>query len=111
MVVLPAVNSKPKDDLNLWTASLGDLDWTYIERPTQREMDVLSKKYTFLHPLNLEDCLSRIQRPKVDEYDEHLFMVLHFPVFDKEINAAFGITKNFSDSQVIILILHQFKEF
>ncbi|MBF8265968.1 MAG: magnesium transporter [Dehalococcoidia bacterium] len=84
MVVLPAVNDKPKGELNLWTASLGDLDWTYIERPTQREMDVLSKKYTFLHPLNLEDCLSRIQRPKVDEYDEHLFMVLHFPVFDKE---------------------------
>ncbi len=84
MVVLPAVNDKPKGDLNLWTASLGDLDWTYIEKPTQREMEVLSKKYTFLHPLNLEDCLSRIQRPKVDEYDEHLFMVLHFPVFDKE---------------------------
>ena len=83
MAVLPAINGKSRGDLNLWTANFGDLDWTYIERPTQREMDVLSKKYNFLHPLNIEDCLSRIQRPKIDEYDEHLFMVLHFPVFDK----------------------------
>jgi magnesium transporter len=33
--------------------------------------------------LNLEDCLSKIERPKIDEYDDHLFIVMHFPVFDK----------------------------
>ena len=35
-------------------------------------------------PLDLDDCLSRIQRPKIDEYKEYLFLVLHFPVFNKE---------------------------
>ena len=37
------------------------------------------------HPLDLEDVLSKRQRPKVDEYDDYLFIVLHFPRYDKEI--------------------------
>src|SRR5581483_10021671 len=43
------------------------------------------------HPLDLEDVLSKRQRPKIDEYPEYLFAVLHFPVYDKTIqrlNAA-----------------------
>ena len=35
------------------------------------------------HALDLEDVLSRNQRPKIDEYDDYLFIVLHFPVFDR----------------------------
>jgi magnesium transporter len=43
------------------------------------------------HPLDLEDVLSKRQRPKVDEYPDYLFVVLHFPVYDKAVqrlNAA-----------------------
>ena len=43
------------------------------------------------HPLDLEDVLSKRQRPKVDEYPDYLFGVLHFPVYDKAVqrlNAA-----------------------
>ncbi|MHB1242972.1 MAG: magnesium transporter CorA family protein, partial [Gaiellaceae bacterium] len=41
--------------------------------------------------LAVEDVLSKRQRPKIDEYPEYLFFVLHFPVYDKAIqrlNAA-----------------------
>src|SRR5581483_1428783 len=37
------------------------------------------------HPLDYEDVLSRNQRPKIDEYENYLFIVLHFPVFDKNV--------------------------
>jgi magnesium transporter len=43
------------------------------------------------HPLDYEDVFSRNQRPKIDEYDDYLFIVLHFARFDKQIgrlNAA-----------------------
>jgi magnesium transporter len=45
------------------------------------------------HPLDIEDILSKRQRPKVDEYaeDGYIFAVLHFPVYDKAVqrlNAA-----------------------
>ena len=36
-------------------------------------------------PLDLEDVLSRNQRPKIDEYPDYLFIVLHFPVFDRAV--------------------------
>ena len=36
-------------------------------------------------PLDLEDVMSRNQRPKIDEYPDYLFIVLHFPIFDKQV--------------------------
>lgn len=35
-----------------------------------------------LHPLALEDALHRGQRPKAEEYADHAFVVLQYPVFD-----------------------------
>jgi len=61
----------------------GDLNWVNIESPTEQETEYLAQNYPF-HPLDLDDCLSRIQRPKMDEYKDYLFLVFHFPVFNKE---------------------------
>jgi magnesium transporter len=57
------------------------LRWVKIERPTALEQTWLEEHFDF-HPLDLEDVLSRNQRPKIDTYDDYLFIVLHFPVFD-----------------------------
>ena len=69
--------------LNIERATWGELTWINIEQPTEQETEYLAKNYPF-HPLDLDDCLSRIQRPKIDVYDEYLFLVFHFPVFSKE---------------------------
>ncbi|HVG89628.1 MAG: magnesium/cobalt transporter CorA [Gaiellales bacterium] len=64
--------------------------WLNIEEPTAVETAWLAEHFEF-HELDLEDVLSTRQRPKIDEYDEYLFMVLHLPRFDKSIgrlNAA-----------------------
>ena len=61
----------------------GKLTWIYMEKPTTEEVNFLARHFNF-HPLNLDDVLSRVQRPKIDEYEDHLFIVLHFPVFDKK---------------------------
>ena len=53
-------------------------------------MELLADRFGW-HPLDLEDVLSRRQRPKVDEYPDYLFGILHFPVYDKSVqrlNAA-----------------------
>jgi magnesium transporter len=60
----------------------GRLTWYYIEKPTEREVQYLADNFHF-HTLALDDVLSRVQRPKIDDYDTYLFIVLHFPVFDK----------------------------
>ncbi|MDZ4230318.1 MAG: CorA family divalent cation transporter, partial [Dehalococcoidales bacterium] len=69
--------------LNLESVTWGGLTWIDIDRPTARETEYLAQNYPF-HPLDLDDCLSRIQRPKIDEYDDYLFLVFHFPLFNQE---------------------------
>src|SRR5262245_13714347 len=66
------------------------LTWVHLDAPTGDEAAQLAERFGW-HPLDLEDVLSKRQRPKVDEYPEYLFSVLHFPAYDKTIqrlNAA-----------------------
>jgi len=66
------------------------LRWINIERPRAVDLAWLAERFDF-HPLDYEDVSSRNQRPKVDEYDDYLFIVLHFPRYDKSVgrlNAA-----------------------
>src|SRR2546423_3990670 len=66
------------------------LRWIKVERPRAVDQAWLEERFDF-HPLDYEDVLSRNQRPKVDEYDDYLFIVLHFPRYDKTVgrlNAA-----------------------
>ena len=74
---------KEEQQLNLESLTWGDLTWVNIESPTENETEYLAQNYKF-HPLDLDDCLSRIQRPKIDEYKDYLFLVFHFPVFNIE---------------------------
>src|SRR3712207_5319035 len=66
------------------------LRWINIEHPRPIDRAWIEEHFSF-HPLDYEDVFSRNQRPKVDEYDDYLFVVLHFPRYDKKIgrlNAA-----------------------
>lgn len=56
--------------------------WIDIADPTLHDVGILRRFYPDLHPLNLEDVLSSIERPKIDEQDEYIFVVMHFPLFD-----------------------------
>src|SRR5438270_4525770 len=64
----------------------GGLTWIHLDAPTADEANMLADRFGW-HPLDIEDVLSKRQRPKIDEYadDGYLFAVLHFPVYDKAI--------------------------
>jgi len=53
---------RKEEELNMESVTWGDLTWVNIEGPTERETEYLAQHYPF-HPLDLDDCLSRIQRP------------------------------------------------
>jgi magnesium transporter len=57
------------------------LRWVKIDHPGATEQAWLEENFHF-HALDFEDVLSRNQRPKIDRYEDYLFIVLHFPVFD-----------------------------
>jgi magnesium transporter len=70
--------------------SADGLTWVHGERPGSLEVAYLAERFGF-HELDIEDVLSKRQRPKIDEYPDYLFVVLHFPIYDKSVrrlNAA-----------------------
>ena len=79
-----------RDEPRVEVVEAPGLRWINIERPRPVDQAWLEERFDF-HPLDYEDVFSRNQRPKVDEYDEYLFIVLHFPRYDKTVarlNAA-----------------------
>ena len=54
----------------------GTLRWIDIERPDAAMLEDLRAPFN-LHPLAIEDCLTFGQRPKLEEYPGHLFVVIH----------------------------------
>ncbi len=57
------------------------LTWVHLERIDADTLQELAHRFGW-HELDQEDVLSKRQRPKLDEYADYLFVVLHFPVYD-----------------------------
>ena len=64
------------------TIQHGSLKWEHITNPTEDDFRYLLEDFNF-HPLDIDDCRGTNQRPKIDEYDDYYFLILHFPYFDK----------------------------
>src|SRR6476659_7633059 len=85
---LPALSPAPV--VQELTAS--GLTWANVVSPDVATAQELAERFGF-HPLDVEDIVSKRQRPKVDDYEEdgYLFAVLHFPIYDNQVqrlNAA-----------------------
>jgi magnesium transporter len=67
------------------------LTWVNVVAPEVAAANRLAERFGW-HPLDVEDIVSKRQRPKVDDYEEdgYLFTVLHFPVYDKTIQRLNG---------------------
>jgi len=68
------------DDLSIRSESF---TWTNIDKLDADLLQSLKTSYPF-HDLDIEDCLSKTQIPKIDEYHDYLFIILHFPRYLKE---------------------------
>lgn len=68
--------------LNVRSITYNGLTWVDIIHPGEAEVEWLRRNYGF-HPLHLDDTLSKIQRPKIDDTDDYTFIVMHFPVYSK----------------------------
>jgi magnesium transporter len=92
MPSLPRIRSRTRDAREVVApparqpaeVSAHGLTWVHLDSPTKDEATALAERFGW-HPLDVEDVLSKRQRPKVDEYDDYRFVVLHFPVYDKNV--------------------------
>ena len=67
----------------------GKFVWINLQNPDRKDVEKLAKKYNF-NTLNIEDCMTKFELPKLDSYDDHFFVILHFPPLAQKV----GISKN-----------------
>jgi len=67
----------------------GKFVWIDLQNPDRTDVEKLAKKYNF-NSLNIEDCMTKFELPKLDSYDDHFFVILHFPPLSQKT----GISKN-----------------
>jgi magnesium transporter len=65
------------------TIKIGRLKWINISSPSEEDLTTIENTYHF-HPLDIEDCRQFNQRSKIDIYDDYYFIILHFPVLDRQ---------------------------
>src|SRR4051812_40809828 len=54
----------------------GERLWIDVVAPTSAELELLRDRFD-LHPVAIDSCLRVDQRPKLEEYRQQLFVVLH----------------------------------
>jgi len=65
------------------TIKIGRLRWLNIKSPSEEDLNELENQFHF-HHLDIEDCQQINQRSKIDIYDDYYFLILLFPVFDRQ---------------------------
>jgi magnesium transporter len=88
----------------------GPLTWLDFSYPGAEQVAYLREHYRF-HPLHLEDILSRVQRPKLDDDDEagYAFLVLHFPIFNEMTRLSTVSEVDIFVGQDFVITLHDGK--
>lgn len=80
--------------------------WIDIVNPNPENIKFLQETYGF-HELDLEDLQDRkIQRSKIDEYENYLFIVLHIPVYHKGRDRLIAVQMDIFIGQDFLITIH-----
>lgn len=69
------VGDEPMTEVGKYLGQLGCLVWLGLSDPTPDDLEGLRRRFN-LHPLAAQDAARDHQRPKLDEYDDDLFVVM-----------------------------------
>ena len=72
------------DALRLVRADKGLLIWVNLFAPTPEEATSILEDVFSFHPLAIEDCISVSRYPKIEDYEDYLYLVMHAVAFNKE---------------------------
>jgi magnesium transporter len=78
----------------------GDFVWIGLHEPSEKEFALVTEEFA-LHPLAVEDALKAHQRPKLEVYDDSLFMVLKPVVYEPSSDTV-------TSGEVMVFLGHAF---
>ena len=80
--------------------------WLDIINPVKADLDMLENIFG-LHPLTLEDCMTTIARPKIDQFEEYMFIVLHAAATTSRAQRVRTIELNICLGKNFVITIHQ----
>ncbi|MDD5604448.1 MAG: magnesium transporter CorA family protein [Dehalococcoidales bacterium] len=100
------VTKKIEGKSRIETIDWNGFSWIDINPPSEDSSSYLKERFPF-HALDLDDTCSRIQRPKIDEYKEYLFMVFRFPRYRKQEQVLTASQVSVFIGEDYLITLHQ----
>jgi magnesium transporter len=80
----------------------GDFFWLDVHAPEASDLEILREDFGF-HPLSLEDSWRVDQRPKIDEYDGYVFLVVFGASDDDDLDGLVEVHCFYSDHYLVTL--------
>lgn len=87
------------------TIFANNITWIDIQKPKQKDLDELKEKFR-LHPFIAQQFLPPIHRPKIEEYPNQLFIVLHFPIFKRKSGQTKTVELDFIVTPTTLITSH-----
>jgi len=72
-----AGHNPPVESLAAFRQEPGVMLWIDLDQPTSEEVSLILEKLFGFHPLTIEDCVSDSPFPKLENYDDYLYLVAH----------------------------------
>jgi magnesium transporter len=85
----------------------GRVTWTNIIQPTRHELNQLGERYPQFHPLNLHDCLTPLEFPKLDHHDDYIFIVAQLPSWDPKEQLSRPCEVDIFVARGVLVTVHQ----
>jgi len=80
--------------------------WINLQNPDRNDVEKLAAKYNF-NTLNIEDCMTKFELPKLDSYDDHFFVILHFPPLSQKVGMPRNSQLSIFLGKDFIITIHQ----
>ncbi|MDX1441649.1 MAG: magnesium transporter CorA family protein [Nitrosopumilaceae archaeon] len=83
-----------------------NFSWIDMQNPDRSDVEELAKKYNF-NALNIEDCMTKSELPKLDSYDDHFFVILQFPPISPKVGMAKNSQLSIFFGKDFLVTVHQ----
>src|SRR5687767_4042038 len=67
----------PVETLATLRGEPGVMLWVDLAAPTPEEIKLVLENVFAFHPLAIEDCVADSPLPKLEDYDDYLYLVMH----------------------------------
>jgi magnesium transporter len=96
----------PIEDISEYVARPECFVWVALKDPRPDELAVMKEEFG-LHELAIEDALQGHQRPKIEEYGESLFAVMHTVELEKDNELHIGEVDVFGGANYVLSVRHR----